>query len=239
MNKEAINKARAVYYGLFASLLTFFDNANDLEVIQKTVDLLAQNPLDEECNLAFSNMQNLLITGGYTALKEESDTVFFSPYSAYIPVTASFFLENRDDGKKRLEMVNYVLSSNYRRDKEKFKELEDHIGFVVLFMQKMIEEELGGNEKSAQLSREVFVNILNPFVDDFIVALHAHENSHFYQELAVVMQSFIALERLYLDVKRPTKENEDEAPKIVTKELKKKRKPITPRPKKNMEEFVL
>ncbi|WP_333805019.1 TorD/DmsD family molecular chaperone [Sulfurospirillum sp.] len=239
MNKEAINKARAVYYGLFASLLTFFDNANDLNVIQKTIDVLAQNPLDEESKVAFSNMQNLLIEGGYNLLKEESDTVFFSPYSAYIPVTASFFVENRDDGKMRLEMVNYVFSSNYRRDSDKFKELEDHIGFIVLFMQKMIEEELSGNEKSAQLVREVFVNILNPFVDDFIAALYAHEDSHFYQNLAVIMQSFMALERLYLDVKKPVKTNEDEAPKIFTKELKKTRKPITPRPKKNMEEFVL
>lgn len=70
MNKEAINKARAVYYGLFASLLTFFDNANDLNVIRKTIDVLAQNPLDEKSKLAFSNMQNLLIEGGYDLLKK-------------------------------------------------------------------------------------------------------------------------------------------------------------------------
>ena len=92
MKKRAINKARAVYYGLFASLLTFFENSHDLGVIQKTIELLAQNPLDDESKFAFSNMQNLLIEGGYASLKEESDTVFFSPYSAYIPVTASFFL---------------------------------------------------------------------------------------------------------------------------------------------------
>ena len=239
MNKEAINKARAVYYGLFASLLMFFENKNDLEVIQKTIDILAQNPLDDESKLAFSTMQNLLISGGYTLLKEESDTVFFSPYSAFIPVTASYFLENRDDGKKRLEMVNYVLSSNFRRDTEKFKEMEDHVGFIMLFMQKMIEEELLGNEKSAQLLREVFVNILNPFIDDFVGALYIHEESHFYQELAVIMHSFIALERLYLDVKKPVSEKEDQAPKVYTKEHKKPRKPLTPRPKKNFEEFVL
>ena len=237
MNKEAINKARAVYYGLFASLLMFFDNEHDLPVIHKTIDMLAQNPLDDSSVLAFSNMQNLLISGGYEKLKEESDTLFFSPYSAFIPVTASFFLEKRDDGKKRLEMVNYVLSSNVRRDTEKFKELEEHVRFIVLFLQKMIEEEIAGNEKSAQLVREVFVNILNPFIDDFIGALYIHEDSQFYQELAVIMQSFIALERLYLDVKKPVKE--DETPQVYTQEHKKARKPITPRPKKNMEEFVL
>lgn len=239
MNQEAINKARAVYYGLFASFLMFFENKNDFEVIQKTIDVLAQNPLDEESKRAFSNMQNLLISEGYALLKEESDTIFFSPYSAFIPVTASYFLENRDDGKKRLEMVNYVFSSNFRRDTEKFKELEDHVGFVMLFLQKMIVEELAGNEKSAQLAREVFVNILNPFVDDFIGALYIHEDSHFYQELAVIMHSFIALERLYLDVKKPLKEKEDEVPKVYIKEHKKPRKPLTPRPKKNFEEFVL
>ena len=237
MNKEAINKARAVYYGLFASLLTFFDNPNDIKMIQKTIDVLAQNPLDEQSKLAFSNMQNMLIKEGYTFLKEESDTVFFSPYAAYIPVTASFYAENRDDGKMRLDMVKYVLSSNFRRDSEKFKELEDHIGFIVLFMQKLIEEELAGDEKSAQLSREVFINILNPFVDEFLLALHVHESSHFYQNFAVVMQSFIALERLFLVVQKPYKE--DETPRVFTNEIKKVRKPITPRPKKNMEEFVL
>lgn len=237
MNKEDINKARAVYYGLFASLLTFFDNPNDMKIIQKTIDVLALNPLDEASKIALSNMQNLLITGGYTLLKEESDTVFFSPYAAYIPVTASFYAESRDDGKMRLDMVKYVLSSNFRRDNEKFKELEDHIGFIVLFMQKLIEEELSGNQESAQLSREVFTNILNPFIDEFLSALHAHENSHFYEDFAVVMQSFIALERLFLVVQKPHKE--DETPRIFTNEIKKVRKPITPRPKKNMEEFVL
>ena len=237
MNKEAINKARAVYYGLFASLLTFFEDANDLEVIQKTIDVLASNPLDEASKASFSNMQNLLITKDYVFLKEESDKVFFSPYAAYIPVTASFYVENRDDGKMRLAMVNYVLSSKFRRDTEKFKELEDHIGFIVLFMQKLIEDELSGNEQSAQLSREVFVNILNPFVDEFIAALYTHEYSHFYQEFAVVMQSFIALERLYLDVKKPIKE--DETPRVFVNEIQKVRKPIKERPKKNMEEFVL
>lgn len=137
-------------------------------------------------------------------------------------------------------MVNYVFSSNYRRDSDKFKELEDHIGFIVLFMQKMIEEELSGNEKSAQLVRESFCQHYKALLwMIFIAALYAHGDSHFYQNLAVIMQSFMALERLYLDVKKPVKTNEDEAPKIFTKELKKTRKPITPRPKKNMEEFVL
>lgn len=237
MNKEAINKARAVYYGLFASLLTFFENKNDLEVIRKTINMLASNPLDEASFSAFSNMQNLLITKEYAFLKEESDKVFFSPYAAYIPVTASFYVESRDDGKMRLAMVNFVLSSKFRRDNDKFKELEDHIGFIVLFMQKLIEDELSGNEESAQLSREVFVNILNPFVDEFIAALYAHEYSHFYQEFAVVMQSFIALERLYLDVKKPIKK--DETPRVFINENQKVRKPIKERPKKNMEEFVL
>ncbi|MBP6324805.1 MAG: molecular chaperone TorD family protein [Sulfurospirillum sp.] len=237
MNKEAINKARAVYYGLFASLLTFFDNPNDLKAIEKTIDLLAKNPLDEESSFALSNMQNLLITHGYAFLKEESDNVFFNPYSAYIPVTASFYLESRDDGQKRLEMVNYVLSSKFRRDTTKFKELEDHIGFIVLFLQKLIEEEIAGDTKSALLAREVFENILNPFVDMFIEALYAHESSIFYQECAVVMRSFIALERLYLQVQKPLQE--EETPKTFVKEVKKVRKPITPRPKKNMDEFVL
>ena len=136
-------------------------------------------------------------------------------------------------------MVNYVLSSNYRRDSEKFKELEDHVGFIVLFMQKMIEEELNGNEKSAQLSREVLSIFSTRLWMSLSPHFYTHEKSHFYQDLSDRMHVVSSHLRGFIwIVKKPTKEKE-EAPKIFTKELKKTRKPITPRPKKNMEEFVL
>jgi len=234
MDKIAINKARSVYYGLFASLLTGFDRPYELETIMQTISLLLENPVDEHSHKALENMLMMLKDGGLEALKEESDKVFFNPYEGFIPVTASYYDEKRDDGKKRLEMVNYVLSSKFRRDTDTFKELEDHIGFILLFMQKLIEEEAKGDAKAHDLSNKVFTTILNGFVDDFIFNLHHHESSCFYEELAVVLQVFVELERLYLGVSKPAK---DVQPNMVTFE-KKVHKAFQPRGKRNLDELT-
>jgi TorA maturation chaperone TorD len=234
MDKHAINKARAVYYGLFASLLTGVENPDRLDVMVQTIEKLIQNPLDEHSQKALNNMLTMLSEGGHKALKEENDNVFFNPYSGFIPVTASYYDEKRDDGKKRLEMVNYVLQSTFRRDTETFKELEDHIGFIVLFMQKLIEAELAGDMNAGQLSAKVFTTVLNGFIDEFIANLHRHPSSCFYAEFAVVLHVFIELERLYLGVSRPAKEVETN---IVTFE-KKVRKEFQKRGKRDIDEMT-
>ncbi len=234
MDKTAINKARSVYYGLFASLLTGMERENQLEPIMQTIVLLLENPVDEYSHKALENMYMMLKDGGLEALKEENDKVFFNPYEGFIPVTASYYDEDRDDGKKRLEMVNYVLSSKFRRDTDKFKELEDHIGFILLFMQKLIDEEMQGDAVAQDLSHKVFTTVLNEFVDEFIVNLHHHVNSCFYEELAVVLQVFMDLERLYLGVSKPVKE----ARARIVIHQNKERKEITPRGKRNIDELT-
>lgn len=234
INKEAINKARAVYYGLFASLFTFLDNPNDLSLIVKTVDILRQNPLDEHSQKALTNMKIMLEEGGYTLLKAESDEIFYSPYSAFIPITASFYDEQRDDGKKRLEMVNYVLSSKFRRDNEKCKELEDNIGFVILFMQKLTEDSLKGDKGSDVIAKEVFTDILNGFIDEFIFNLYEHEDSHFYKEVAIVLKAFTEVERLFFNVVKPQKEVQR---KIVALEQRARKAPKE-RPKRERDDLA-
>ena len=235
MNKEAINKARAVYYGLFASLLTFFDKQDDIKGLLETVALLKENPLDEHTSSALNAMYAMLEEGGHKALQEESNALFFNPYASFIPVTASFYDEQRDDGKKRLEMVNYVLSSKFRRDPEKFKELEDHIGFIVLFMQKLIEASLEGDKCAESLSQEVFAHILNGFVDEFIQNVYVNKSSKFYKEAAIVFQAFIEIERLFLNIAKP---HHEEKRKIEVLEQRQK-KPLKERIKRNLDEIVL
>lgn len=235
MDKEAINKARAVYYGLFASLFIFFEKEEHFQELIKTVEVLKQNPLDEYTDVALTNMHIMLKDRGFEALKQENSDLFFNPYASFIPITASFYDEQRDDGKKRLEMVNYVLSSKFRRDTDRFKELEDHVGFILLFMQKLILDTLAGDKNSEALSKEVFEHILNGFIDEFINNVYAHNSSHFYKELAVVFQAFLEIERLFLGIAKPLHE---EKRKIVALEKKQKKAPQK-RVARNLDEIVL
>ena len=47
MNKEAVNPARSLYYGLFSKLLVFTTDKNRYEGVNDELDFIIKNPLDE------------------------------------------------------------------------------------------------------------------------------------------------------------------------------------------------
>lgn len=205
MDNTAINKARIIYYGLFSSLFSFNMGKEKYETIVNAVDLLQQNPIDEQSEKALSNMKRRLAKGGYAALQNECDRVFYSPTTSLVPMTASYYHEQRDDGHKRVEMINYVLESKFRRNAETFKEHEDHIEFVMQFLQKLLNEEVQGDTAARHLSVKVFANILNGMVDEFADNLFRHKKSFFYKQVVLALRSFIDFERVYLNISKPEK----------------------------------
>jgi len=233
MDIQSINKARVVHYGLFCSVLGFFENRDRYENIAGTIDLLSQNPIDENCEKAIEGMKEFLQKGGFEALKEENDMIFYSPITSFIPTTASFYDEQRDDGKMHLKMINYVLKSKFRRDISTCKEHEDHIEFILVFMQKLVEEDIDGDQDAAILARDVFKNVLNVMIDEFVENLYTHEKSNFYKNMAIVMKVFFELEREYLNISKPKVK---ESRKNENQKLTKKKEPAHERVKKNMDE---
>lgn len=206
MDSVGINKARIVYYGLFSSLFSFCMGQDEFANIVKALDILSANPIDEQSEKAFTNMKRRLEKGGYIALKNESDRIFYNPTTTFVPMTASYYIEKRDDGTKRMEMLSYVLESKFRRNTNQFKEHEDHIEFVLLFMQKLINEELQGDASAHLLSKKVFATVLNGMIDEFGDNLFNHEKSYFYKQAALALRSFIDFERLFHNIARPAKD---------------------------------
>ncbi len=201
--KKEINRARALYYGLFSELFAFVLKDERYIKTLDLIELLSKNPLDENSKTAFKNMKNIIDSKGFKFLEDEYDALFYDLSSDPVPTTASFYNEDRDDGKKRLLMVNYLLQSKYRKDDKKFTDLEDDIGFIFSLMQKLIEDEVKEDEKSAFLEKEIFKNVLNEFVDEFIENVYMHENSVFYQEAVILLKIFIEFERVFLDIQKP------------------------------------
>ncbi|MFV0439093.1 MAG: molecular chaperone [Desulfopila sp.] len=217
MDTVAIDRARVVYYSFFSSLYAFVLDEEKFAAIVRGAELLAANPIDEQSARAFANMRRRLQKGGYAALRRESDRVFASPITALVPMTASFYHEQRDDGRKRVEMIDYVRQSKFRRNDAVYREHEDHIEFVLLFIGRMIEEGLAGDVGANQLARTVFYHILNEMVDQFGDALFACEQSFFYKQTVLALRSFIACERLYLDVSPPKKDELTASRHVVEK----------------------
>lgn len=232
MSQININKAREVYYGLFSSLFNLLQNEEVYSKIITTVEILEKNSLDEYSETALKDMKIFLEENNFDYLKSEINQVFYSPSTSFIPVTASFYDEARDDGKKRLEMLSLVSLSTFRRD-DNFKETEDSIAFIFTFMNKLLNDEVINNKNSENISKKVFIDILNPIIDEFIQKLYDHECSVFYKDLSIVLKVFMEFERHFYEVKKPVKNSVEEAIKYNTKVKSEAKK----RPVRNFKEF--
>lgn len=235
MIDHEINKARAVYYGLFSSLLSFLETNKNYKSIKETIEILSKSPLEENSEKALTQMQSFLEKEGFEGLQAESNLVFFSPSTTYIPMTASYYNEARDDGQKRIEMLNYVAESNYRRNSSTYKDTEDNIGFILNFMNKLLEDSIQNDKASEQLVHKVFENILNEIIDPFFTNLYNHEHSNFYKNLALLIKVFIEFERHYYNLTKPIEKNIVDVQRPNTRV---KKKESVQRAKRNFDEVT-
>lgn len=235
MQNKQVEQARALYYKFFGIVFGFIDESTHA-LLCELVELFAQNPLDEGSSESLNDMKLFLDKHGVNGVKEESDNIFVSPESTFIPMSASYYDEGRDDGKKRCEAVALLLRSAFRKNEFMCRDSEDSIVFLCRFMNALIQDGVGGDESSLELAKEVFVQILNDVFDDFDALLFAHENAVFYKNTAIVLNAFIEFERFYLSVAPSLKSASSER---VSMTIKKDRKPITQKIRRNPDEIVL
>ncbi len=193
-----IEKARAFYYMFFSKLLTFTYDENRFSDVKEMAKLIYENPLDE---LSKNAAKNLTDNFDEEKLKTEYDDIFYDLTNDPVPTTASFYLEEMENGKMRVKMVDIVLSSKFRKRKD-YKDLEDDIGFILPFMNHLILASLEGDKKSQYLQKKTY-DVLNLFIDDFIENLYLHTASNLYKNVAVILKSFIETERIYFEKPKP------------------------------------
>ncbi len=206
--KELINKSRSIYYGLFSSLFAFTYDKDRFSGVRETVELLREYPLTDEAEEALKRIYEV-VKDNYDELSEQYDRVFFDS-SSPIRTTASYYDEGYESGRKRVEMINYILKTDIRRDEEKYTDTEDDIGFICAFMYYLITNVNSSNEYE-KLQKEVFKNILNPFADEFANSLIEYEKSGVFKDIAILLKEFIEFERVFFDVPKPVvKEHKEE-----------------------------
>lgn len=236
MNDKAIHQARALYYIFFAKIFSFVEHAEQYAELEELLDVFIANPLDEVSQEAFIALKEAFSTNGVEGLKNEYDNVFVSPDTSFIPLTASYYDEGRDDGQKRVKAAGFVLRSKFRRNTPVCNDSEDHVLFLFRLMNKLLEAGIDGQSDDLALSKEVFAELINDFIDEFVELLYRHENGHFYKETALILKAFVDFERFYLNVKPSEKVMSAER---VSKVIQQDRKPLTQRVKRNLDEIVL
>lgn len=202
-DNQAINKARALYYNLFAN---FFVPASDVEnylELVKLVDILKKSPLDTSSGKALEKISELLDPTSNIALLQEYDEIFHNPTSKNIRTTASYYDEGVESGKKRVEMINFVGKTKLRRNEKKYHEYEDSVGFIFSLMAQLSDLIAQDEKEYENTVHCIFAQILNDFIDEFAKELYEHNSAVLYRELIVVLHSFVEFERLYLEVSKP------------------------------------
>ncbi|MBE0492349.1 MAG: molecular chaperone TorD family protein [Sulfurospirillum sp.] len=203
MDKRSVNKARSLYYGFMSKFFVFTSREDRFDGILEALEVMMQNPLDENSLEALKEIKEFIDAGGYTLLAQEYDDIFHNPEKKVVRNTASYYDEGVESGNKRVAVKNFLGKTRIRRNEKEFKENEDSVGFLVTFMHEIIELVMAGDASYDTLQHCLFVEIINEFFDDFVANIYEHPKANAYKSLAVVLNAFLEFERLYFDVAKP------------------------------------
>jgi len=67
----------------------------------------------------------------------------------------------------------------------------------------LVELIVSGQKEYDTLQHCMFTEIINPFIDEFIVSVYEHKMAKAYQSIAIVLNAFMAFERMYFEVAKP------------------------------------
>lgn len=203
INKESVNKARSLYYGFLSKMFVFTTNSDRYLGVQEALEVMIVNPMDENSGEALKEIQAFLKTCGQDALIQEYDDIFHNPSFKVVRNTASYYDEGVESGHQRLAVKNFLAKTKIRRDENHFKENEDSVGFIFTFMHELIELIMQDQKEYANIQHCLFTEVINPFVDEFVINVYEHPMSKAYKSIAIVLNAFMAFERMYFEVAKP------------------------------------
>jgi len=203
INKESVNKARSLYYGFLSKMFVFTTSSDRYLGINEALNVMIENPIDENSGEALKEIQAFLTAHGEAMLIQEYDDIFHNPAYKVVRTTASYYDEGVESGHKQVAVKNFLAKTKIRRNENHFKENEDSVGFILTFMHELIELIMQNQKEYENIQHCLFVEVINPFVDEFIINVYEHPMSKAYKSIAIVLNAFMAFERMYFEVAKP------------------------------------
>ena len=122
INKESVNKARSLYYGLLSKMFVFTTSQERYAGVVEALDGMIENPIDENSGEALKEIKSFIIEKGEEALIQEYDDVFHNPAYKVVRNTASYYDEGVESGHMRVAVKNFLAKTRIRRDEKNYKE---------------------------------------------------------------------------------------------------------------------
>ncbi|EMG31181.1 molecular chaperone [Campylobacter showae] len=205
-SKGEFAAGRGLYYSLFSRFFVFSQDADRFSGVNAMLGLASAHALNEESAAAIMRIQVKFDEENPQNLADEFDEIFHALPSP-LRNSLSYYDEGYEVGHACAKVRKILARTDIRRDEAKFKENEDNVGFVFALMSEFIarESEL---ELYGELEEQLFKEIINPNIDEFINDLFNHESSEVYKDVAVLLQGFIEFERVVLSTPRPINQGE-------------------------------
>ena len=206
-SKGEFAAGRGLYYSLFSRFLVFSQDADRFSGVNAMLGLASAYALNEESAAAIMRIQAKFDEKNSQNLADEFDEIFHALPSP-LRNSLSYYDEGYEVGHACAKVRKILARTDIRRDEAKFKENEDNVGFVFALMSEFIarESEL---ELYGELEEQLFKEVINPNIDEFIESLFNHESSEIYKDVAVLLQGFIEFERVVLSAPRPINQGEN------------------------------
>ena len=206
-SKGEFAAGRGLYYSLFSRFFVFSQGADRFSGVNAMLGLASAHALNEESAAAIMRIQAKFDEKNPQNLVDEFDEIFHALPSP-LRNSLSYYDEGYEVGHACAKVRKILARTDLRRDEAKFKENEDNVGFVFALMSEFIarESEL---ELYGELEEQLFKEIINPNIDEFINDLFNHESSEVYKDVAVLLQGFIEFERVVLSAPRPINQGEN------------------------------
>ena len=206
-SKGEFAAGRGLYYSLFSRFFVFSQEADRFSGVNAMLGLASAHALNEESAAAIMRIQAKFDEKNPQNLADEFDEIFHALPSP-LRNSLSYYDEGYEVGHACAKVRKILARTDIRRDEAKFKENEDNVGFVFALMSEFIarESEL---ELYGELEEQLFKEVINPNIDEFIESLFNHESSEIYKDVAVLLQGFIEFERVVLSAPRPINQGEN------------------------------
>ena len=206
-SKGEFAAGRGLYYSLFSRFFVFSQGDDRFSGVNAMLGLASAHALNEESAAAIMRIQAKFDEKNPQNLADEFDEIFHAPPSP-LRNSLSYYDEGYEVGHACAKVRKILARTDLRRDEAKFKENEDNVGFVFALMSEFIarESEL---ELYGELEEQLFKEIINPNIDEFIEGLFNHESSEIYKDVAVLLQGFVEFERVVLSAPRPINQGEN------------------------------
>lgn len=198
MQNIQINQARFFVYNLLSLLFVEEYTKTKQDDIIKNLEILSQNSFSDTVEEASKEILNIISKKGKEEIFRQYQELFLIPFGEFIPLSISWYHEQREGGIMQLKVKDVLAKTKIRRDENSFTAQEDHFGFTFTLSAYLLEKQIN-EEIKEDLQKELFVEVLNPFLDKLFYKLMGTK-SDIYFNIGLILESFYAFEKGYLEV---------------------------------------